>query len=86
MAPIREPAESAINKVKYSGEMASTVCQLEYSIISSVVFSKNNEARKYPKKPSPLPVNERIHKAVKKSGRIAFSFCIVFTLEFTAKL
>lgn len=69
MAPVNEMAKSAINMVKYIGEISSEECHEEYFIISFSVFSKRIAARKYPIKPIVLPIKVRIHNAERRGGR-----------------
>lgn len=80
MAPTRDNAESAINKVKYKGEIASTECQFENLMINSEVFSKKTDARKYTKNEAPLPMKVNMQSAVNKLERFVFISFIFFNL------
>ncbi len=80
IAPVSEIAESAMNSVKYSGEIASSECVLEYLIINSDVFSKKTEARKKPINEIPLPIKDNMQSAVSKSERVVFISFIFFNI------
>jgi hypothetical protein len=67
---VSETAETAINKVKYKGEMASVECQFEYLMINPEACSKKTAARKYTINEAELPMNVAIHRALRKFVRL----------------
>ena len=77
IAPINDMADKAINKVKYKGEMVSTVCHDEYLIINSDDVSKKTEARKYPINPIELPKKVNMHRALKNGVLLRFPVFII---------
>jgi hypothetical protein len=86
IAPISEIADRAISNVKYNGEIASTEFQFEYLIISSEVFVKKTDARKYPIKEAVLPMNVRVQSALKKTVRFVFtSFILNYYFIYTTR-
>ncbi len=46
IAAVSDSANNAISNVKYTGEMASVVCQEEYFTMSSEVFFKKKRRQK----------------------------------------
>ncbi len=74
MAPVRENACNTINKIKYKGVIPSIEVRLVTDLIISEALPKNNDNKKYPIKPIPLPIKVSIQRALKNAG--CFSFLI----------